>query len=120
MPNLPQSALDCQFLLSVQPFKRASKNKSCAALGRKLGLDKKTVLAISNGAYCGQRTAARLERLRRSPGSRRDRSKDKPRIYVPMADELEAIKVNTNTTAQQRRAALLALADQSAATVPHR
>lgn len=102
------------------PFKRSSKNKSCEALAKRLGVHPKTVAMISNGGYCGAKTARKLALLVSQPGARRDRKQDRPRIYVPMENEFDHQLVLDHTTAEQRRAALLALARQSAAPDPRR
>lgn len=109
----PETALNCQYLLSG-PFRRSSKNQSCKALAGRLRVGPKYVLMISNGGYCGKNLASKLARLRANPGSVHDRRNDKPRLYVPFGSREIIAFIETYTTTKQRADCLLALAQAAA------
>jgi len=85
-----------------------TKNMRCTQLGKLLGRHQKTVMMISNGGYCGKRTAAKITKIFENPRQRHD----KPRLYTPFSTKEEVKAVEKNLSAKERREVLMAAAEK--------
>ena len=98
-----RGAADSMKIILERDYPNHKKLAACKKMGQRLHLHPKTLVMISNGGYCGKRTARKLQSLVDHPPRVRH---DKPRICVPVASEEERQQINT-LTAQEKRSALL-------------
>lgn len=103
--KLSTPAENTGILLARDYKKLPNKNQRCKALAKRLGLHKQTIWMISDGGYCGKRTADRLQYLVDHPRIR----KPAYRVYTAYDNEMDAKSV-TSIPAPTRRDALLRLA----------